>query len=164
MPKLTHFDEDGNARMVDVGEKPITKRQAMAEGWIQLSDPSFAAVMGSNQPKGDALMTAQLAGIQAAKRTPDLIPLCHPIPLTSVTVDLKADQETQRVYCIAVVCTEWKTGVEMEALTATTTALLTIYDMLKAVDRGMVIGPVQLREKLGGSSGHWRRQNDVALS
>ena len=158
MPKLTHFDEDGNARMVDVGEKPITKRQAMAEGWIQLSDPSFAAVMGSNQPKGDALMTAQLAGIQAAKRTPDLIPLCHPIPLTSVTVDLKADQETQRVYCIAVVCTEWKTGVEMEAMQAASTAALTIYDMCKAIDRGMVVTEVCLLEKRGGKSGTWLRE------
>jgi cyclic pyranopterin monophosphate synthase len=164
MPKLTHFDEDGNARMVDVGHKPITMRQALAEGWIQLSEPSFTAVTGSNQPKGDALVTAQLAGIQAAKRTPDLIPLCHPIPLTSVTVELHPDESTQRVHCTALVCAEWKTGVEMEALTATTAALLTIYDMLKAVDRGMVLGPIRLCEKRGGRSGHWQRPQDGARS
>jgi cyclic pyranopterin phosphate synthase len=150
--------------MVDVGDKPITKRRAVAEGWIQLSESSFAAVSAPDNPKGDTLKTAQIAGIQAAKRTSDLIPLCHPIPLTSVTVELEANRESQRVYCSATVCAEWKTGVEMEALTATTAALLTVYDMLKAVDRGMVIGPVQLLEKLGGRSGHWRRSERGAVS
>ena len=157
MPSLTHIDKDGNANMVDVGDKPITKRVAVAEGWIQLSPEGFQALRPGHSHKGDVLYTAQLAGIQAAKRTSDLIPLCHPIPITSVAVEFETDASSLRVYCVATVRVEWRTGVEMEALTSVTTGLLTIYDMLKAVDRGMQLGPIQLREKHGGRSGTWRR-------
>jgi cyclic pyranopterin phosphate synthase len=147
--------------MVDVGDKPITRRKATAEGWLQLSDTSFKAVIEGNSKKGDVLYTAQLAGIQAAKRTADMIPLCHPIPLSSVQVTLETDTESQRVHCLATVCADWKTGVEMEALNCISAALLTVYDMLKAVDRGMSIGPIRLLEKQGGRSGHWQRAPHV---
>ena len=162
MPSITHIDKTGNPNMVDVGDKPVTKRAAIAEGWIRLSEDGFRALEAQTNHKGNVLYTAQLAGIQAAKRTSDLIPLCHPIPLTSVSVELHADPDTRDVHCIATVRVEWKTGVEMEALTSVTTALLTIYDMLKAVDRGMQIGPIQLCEKRGGRSGHWQRESGAS--
>jgi cyclic pyranopterin phosphate synthase len=153
----THLDAEGNARMVDVGDKAITRREAVAEGWITLGDEAFRMVVERTAKKGDVLSIAQLAGIQGAKRTSDLVPLCHPLPISAVDVHLSADPGSRRVRCEATVRTDWRTGVEMEALTAVTAALLTVYDMLKAVDRGMVIGPVQLVAKSGGRSGEWTR-------
>jgi cyclic pyranopterin phosphate synthase len=143
--------------MVDVGDKPITARSATAEGWIGLGAEAFAAVVERTAKKGDVLGTAQIAGIQGAKRTADLIPLCHPLPLSGVKVELTPEPDTLRVYCRATVRTHWRTGVEMEALSAVTAALLTVYDMLKALDKGLSIGPVQLVEKHGGRSGSWVR-------
>jgi cyclic pyranopterin phosphate synthase len=154
---LTHVDAAGNARMVDVGDKPITARSATAEGWIQLGDAAFAAVVQRTAKKGDVLAIAQLAGIQGAKRTADIIPLCHPLPLSGVDVVLVAEADGQRVRCTATARTHWRTGVEMEALAAVSAALLTVYDMLKAVDRGMTIGGVRLLDKHGGRSGSWVR-------
>ena len=158
MSKLTHTDSEGNARMVDVTAKPITQRIAIAEGWITLSAESFAIVMERRAVKGDVLAIAQLAAIQGAKRAGDLIPLCHPLPLSGVEVSLHCEEG--RVRCRATVRADWRTGVEMEALTAVSTGLLTVYDMLKAVDKGMEIGPIRLLEKRGGRSGHWLREID----
>ena len=158
MAKLTHVDDDGNARMVDVGYKAITDRVAVAEGWIALSADALSAVTERRAAKGDVLAIAQLAGIQAAKRASDTIPLCHPIPLDSVDVDLVADVDAGRVRCTATARAHWRTGVEMEALAAVSGALLTVYDMLKAVDRAMEIGGVRLVEKRGGRSGTWIRE------
>jgi cyclic pyranopterin monophosphate synthase len=155
MTRLTHVDEHGDARMVDVGEKAPTRRTATAEGSATLGPEALAAVVERTAKKGDVLQTAQLAGIQGAKRTADLIPLCHPIPLDGISVTLRVDGS--RVVCTATVTTHWRTGVEMEALTAVSAALLTVYDMLKAVDRGIVIGPIALVEKRGGKSGDWHR-------
>jgi len=154
--ELTHIDPEGNARMVDVGDKEITAREAVAEGWITLGDEAFAAITEGRIKKGDVLAVAQLAGIAAAKRTSDLIPLCHPLPLTGVKV-LVSPAPPNRVRVWARVRCEWRTGVEMEALTAASAALLTVYDMVKAIDKGPVIGPVQLLEKRGGRSGEWIR-------
>lgn len=152
---LTHIDEAGNARMVEVSEKAPTAREATASGMISLSAEALAAVRERRAKKGDVLTVAQIAGIQAAKRTSELIPLCHPIPLSGVSVELTPTEDGVR--CVATARTVDRTGVEMEALTAVTVALLTVYDMLKAVDRGMVIGPVQLEHKAGGRSGAWDR-------
>ncbi|MFT6819148.1 MAG: cyclic pyranopterin phosphate synthase [Myxococcota bacterium] len=157
MSNLTHLDEAGNARMVDVSDKDVTARSATAEGSIVLGPEALAAVVARRVKKGDVLAIAQLAGIQAAKRTADLVPLCHPLPLSGVTVTLSVDEGSSRVRCEATVRTIWRTGVEMEALTSVSAALLTVYDMLKAVDKGMVIGPIQLVEKTGGRSGPWTR-------
>jgi len=157
MAELTHIDKDGNARMVQVGQKPLTKRRATAEGWIQLSPIAFQMVVERTAKKGDVLATAQLAGIMAAKRTSDLIPLCHPIPLSGVDVTLRTHPATSRVIAQATAKITWRTGVEMEALTAVSVALLTVYDMLKAVDRGMELGGVRLLSKHGGASGSWER-------
>lgn len=157
MADLTHMDRDGNARMVEVGGKAITKRTATAEGWITLSPEAFMMIEERTAKKGDVLVTAQLAGIQGAKRTSDLIPLCHPIPLSGVDVFLTTEPQTCKVWVKATAKIHWRTGVEMEALTAVSTALLTVYDMLKAVDRGMEIGGVRLLEKHGGDSGSWVR-------
>ncbi len=154
---LTHYDADGNARMVEVGDKPVTKREAVAEGRITLGPAALAAVVGRRAAKGDVLATAQLAGIQAAKRTSDWIPLCHPLPLTGIDVSLTVDEASSAVTCRATARTEWRTGVEMEALCAVSGALLTVYDMLKAVDRGLEIGPIRLVSKSGGQSGEWAR-------
>ena len=154
MPKLTHMDERGDAHMVDVGGKPMTDRVAVAEGRIRLGPEARAAVAERTAAKGDVLAVAQLAGIQGAKRTADLIPLCHPLPLSGVDVALRL--EGDHVVCMATARTHWRTGVEMEALTAVTAALLTVYDMLKAVDKGLVIEGVRLLEKTGGKSGPWR--------
>ncbi len=158
MTDLTHVDAEGNARMVEVGDKPITARSATAEGWITLGTEAFEAVVSRTAKKGDVLATAQLAGIQGAKRTSDLIPLCHPLPLSGVTVELTPDPETLRIVCRATARTHWRTGVEMEALTAVSAALLTVYDMLKAIDKGMALGGVRLLEKHGGRSGSWVRE------
>lgn len=155
MADLTHIDAGGNARMVEVGDKEVTHREAVAEGWIRLSPDALARVVERRAAKGDVLAVAQLAGIQGAKRTSDLIPLCHPLPLTGVEVTL--EPVADGVHCRATARTVGRTGVEMEALTAVTAALLTVYDMLKAVDRGMEISGVRLVEKRGGRSGVWTR-------
>ena len=154
-PKLTHLDDHGQARMVDVGAKPDTERIAIARGEVHMLKATFDLIRAGQIKKGDVLTVAQIAGITAAKRTSDLIPLCHPLPLTKVDVDLALDESLPGVVITATAKTIGKTGVEMEALTAVSIACLTIYDMLKAVDRGMVIGPVRLLEKHGGKSGSW---------
>ncbi len=156
MSKLTHIDADGNARMVEVGDKASTQREAIAEGWIQLTPDAFSCLQAGEVPKGDVLQIAQIAGIQAAKKTSDLIPLCHPLPISGIKVLLET-QGSNRVYVWARVRCDGKTGVEMEALTAVSGALLCVYDMLKAIDKGLVIGPIQLVSKSGGKSGDWQR-------
>jgi cyclic pyranopterin phosphate synthase len=156
MQDFTHFDEQGRAIMVGVGEKTETRRIAIAAGRISMQAATLAMIQGGAAKKGDVLGVARLAGIMAAKRTADLIPLCHPIALTKVTVDFTLDIPGNAIDCRAMAETVGRTGVEMEALTAASVALLTIYDMCKAVDRGMVIESVRLLEKLGGKSGHWK--------
>ncbi len=159
MSKLTHFNEQGDAHMVDVGEKQPTARRAVAEGLIRMSLSTLEQIMSSSNKKGDVLGVARLAGIMATKKTSELVPLCHPLSLTHVTVDLECDTETSSVYCRATTETHDRTGVEMEAMTAVQVALLTVYDMCKATDRGMAIESVQLVEKSGGRSGHWKRKD-----
>jgi cyclic pyranopterin monophosphate synthase len=154
---LTHFDAAGQAHMVDVGAKPETERVARAAGRIRMQPETLALIREGSAKKGDVLGIARIAAIQAAKRTGDLIPLCHPIPLTRVAVEFEIDESSSTVSCETVAQTVGRTGVEMEAMTATMAALLTIYDMCKAVDRGMVLEEVRLLEKSGGKSGHWRR-------
>lgn len=154
MADLTHLDDTGAARMVDVSGKPDTQRQAVATGFITMSDEAAAAIRDGAVPKGDVLAAARIAGIMAAKRTGELIPLCHPLPITSAAVDLTVDDEG--VTATATIATTGKTGVEMEAMTAVSVALLTIYDMAKSIDKGMTIGAVRLLSKTGGKSGDWR--------
>jgi cyclic pyranopterin phosphate synthase len=154
-PSLTHFDAAGRAHMVDVGDKAVTRRVAVASGRITLLPATFELVRSGGAKKGDVLGIARIAAIQGAKRTSDLIPLCHPIALTRVAVDLALDEVASAVVCTATVECEGRTGVEMEALTAVQVGLLTVYDMVKAVDRGMVISDVRLLEKHGGKSGSW---------
>jgi len=156
MSEFTHFDEHGQAVMVGVGEKVETRRVAVAAGRIVMRPETLAMIQAGGAKKGDVLGVARIAGIMASKRTADLIPLCHPIALTRVSVEFEIDPATNAVACAATAETVGRTGVEMEALTAASVALLTIYDMCKAVDRGMVIESVRLLEKLGGKSGHWR--------
>jgi len=158
MSKLTHFNSRGEAHMVDVGEKPVTQRLAIAEGSIQMQPETLRLIREGGHGKGDVLGVARVAGIMAAKKTSDLIPLCHPLAITRVTVDLETRSDTNSVHCYATVHTSGQTGVEMEALTAVQIALLTVYDMCKAVDRGMVMTDIGLVEKRGGKSGTWRRQ------
>ena len=153
--KLTHFDERGAARMVDVGGKAETHRIAVAGGEIRMQPATLAAVLEGTAKKGDVLGVARIAAIQAAKRTSDLVPLCHPVPLSAVNVDFETDTKGSRILVRARVECTARTGVEMEALTAVQVALLTIYDMCKAVDRGMRIEGVRLVEKSGGKSGHF---------
>ena len=153
MTGLTHIDEAGAARMVDVGGKAITAREAVASGRITMSAEAAAAIGAGTAKKGDVLAVARVAGIMAAKRTSDLIPLCHPLPLTKVEIDLVVDETG--VTATATASTEGKTGVEMEALTATTVTLLTIYDMAKAIDKTMVLSDIRVRAKSGGKSGNW---------
>lgn len=153
---LTHFDADGQAHMVDVGDKSETRRVAVAGGTISMLPATFAMVASGTAKKGDVLGIARIAGIQAAKRASDLIPLCHPIALTRVAVEFALDAERSSIACTVTAETVGRTGVEMEALTAVSAALLTIYDMCKAVDRGMTMGDIRLHEKLGGKSGHWK--------
>jgi len=157
MRRLTHLDESGEARMVDVGEKPETHRVARAGGRITMRPETLALVREGGHAKGDVLAVARVAGIMAAKRTAELVPLCHPLPLSRVEVELAPDESASAVVCRARAETVARTGVEMEALTAVQVALLTVYDMCKAVDRGMTIEGVCLLEKSGGRSGHWRR-------
>ena len=158
MSKLTHLDEAGHAHMVDVSEKAETARMARATAIVQLTKATMDLLIAGNLKKGDALGVARVAGIMGAKKTSELIPLCHPLPITKVTVDLDPDQDSNQVLITATVKTKGQTGVEMEALTAATTAALTLYDMLKAVDKGIVISAILLDEKQGGKSGLWKRQ------
>ena len=151
--RLTHLDETGTARMVDVGAKPATQRMAKADGIIRMSSEALAAIKAGDAPKGDVLGTARIAAIMAAKKTGELIPLCHPLSLDAVNVEFTFEDNGVRVTATASLT--GKTGVEMEAMVAVSTALLTVYDMAKALDKGMVIGEVRLLEKLGGKSGHW---------
>jgi len=157
MSDLTHLDTEGRARMVDVGAKAETDRTARAEGSISMSSETLDAIARNTLAKGDVIATARIAGVMAAKRTPDLIPLCHPIALTDAGVDIEADRSLPGLRVRAWASTTGRTGVEMEALTAVSVALLTIYDMAKAIDRGMEIGSVRLMEKRGGRSGDWKR-------
>lgn len=157
MTQLTHFNQAGEAHMVDVGDKKVTQRTAIGEGYIEMQANTLTLIMAGQHRKGDVLGTARLAGIMASKKTADLIPLCHPLPLTHVEINLIPEPEHNRVHCVTTVKTNGQTGVEMEALNATQVALLTIYDMCKAVDRGMTIQSVRLLEKDGGQSGHWLR-------
>lgn len=154
-PRFTHLDDAGRPRMVDVGGKPATRRIAVAEGRIRTSAETAAAIVDGRTPKGSVLLVAQLAGITGAKRTAELIPLCHPLPISSVEVELAVDPALPGVRARATVRVEGPTGVEMEALTAVSCALLTVYDMCKARDRGMAIEGVRLLRKEGGRSGAW---------
>jgi cyclic pyranopterin phosphate synthase len=162
MAELTHLDERGQARMVDVAEKPETHRVAVARGRVSLRPETLQLVREGRAAKGDVLAVARVAGIMAAKRTAELIPLCHPLPLTKVEVDVRTNEQDTSLEIEARVETVSRTGVEMEALTAVAVAALTVYDMLKAVDRGMTIDRIQLIEKAGGRSGTWRREDDEA--
>ena len=156
MSSLTHFDAKGQAHMVDVGDKPATRRVALARGHIEMQPATLALIEAGTAKKGDVLVVARIAGIQAAKRTSDLIPLCHPLALTRVALEFEIAREpSAHVTCTATVETVGPTGVEMEALTAVQVALLTVYDMCKAVDRGMTINAVRVVEKRGGKSGNW---------
>ena len=155
--KLSHFDASGSAVMVDVSEKPVTARQAVARGIITMNAAAFAAVRDGTAQKGDVLGVARIAGIMAAKRTSELIPLCHPLPLTKVQIEFDLLPERRAVEARCTVKTSGVTGVEMEALTGVSTALLTIYDMCKAVDKSMELGEIHLVEKTGGKSGHYIR-------
>jgi cyclic pyranopterin monophosphate synthase len=156
MTKLTHLDEAGRARMVDVSDKEITVRIATAEGRIEMKPETLAMIMGGTAKKGDVLAAARIAGIMAAKKTHELIPLCHPLAISSVAVEFSSDSQGPAINVSATVKIADKTGVEMEALTAVSVACLTIYDMCKAADRGMMITGVRLLEKSGGKSGHYR--------
>lgn len=157
MSELTHFNSAGEAHMVDVGDKAVTRRIAVAEGHITMLPQTLALILKGEAKKGDVLGVARIAGIMAAKKTADLIPLCHPLALSKVSIELTPLEESNAVYCQATVQTSGQTGVEMEALTAVQITLLTIYDMCKAVDKGMTIEGVRLLEKSGGKSGHWKR-------
>lgn len=158
MNQLTHFNRAGEAHMVDVGEKPLTQRIAIAEGRIDMQASTLELIQQGGHKKGDVLGIARIAGIMAAKKTSELVPLCHPLQLTSVKVDFSCDVENSHVHCLATVKTTGPTGVEMEALTAVQIALLTIYDMCKAVDKGMSMCEIRLMEKQGGKSGTWLRE------
>ena len=156
MSDLSHFDERGQSRMVDVGGKPITERMARASGLVRMAPATVALIRDRRLAKGDVLEVARLAGIMGAKRTSELIPLCHPLPLDSVTIEFSfPDDATLGIEATARVTA--RTGVEMEALTAVSVAALTVYDMCKAIDRGITIAAIQLEEKSGGRSGNWRR-------
>lgn len=155
MSKLSHLDARGNARMVDVSDKPDTLREARAEAFVTMSYHTLQLIESGGHKKGDVLTVARVAGIQAAKHCADLIPLCHPLPLTGIDIDITLDRTASRVHIVTCARVAGPTGVEMEALTAASVAALTIYDMCKAVDRGMVIDGVRLLHKSGGQSGDW---------
>lgn len=161
MATLTHFNAAGEVHMVNVGDKPPTHRIAVAEGLIRMDTSTLARIETDGHHKGDVLGVARIAGIMGAKRTADLVPLCHPLALTRVEIELDAWPAESAVYCRATVETTGQTGVEMEALCAVQVSLLTIYDMCKAMDRGMTIDRVRLLEKAGGRSGHWSRTTEV---
>ena len=162
MNKLTHLDDKGEARMVDVGSKSVTEREARAEGRIRMSPQTLSMIIEGEHPKGDVLAVARVAGIMAAKKTHDLIPLCHSLNLSSVKVELTPGDDGRSITVLAVCKLSGQTGVEMEALTAVSVAALTLYDMCKAVDRGMVIDGVRLLEKKGGRSGHWSASEELS--
>lgn len=155
MSALTHLDAEGAAHMVDVGDKDVTRREATATGRIAMSAEAVAAIRAGALKKGDVIAVARVAGIMAAKRTSDLVPLCHPLPITRVSLDLQVSDDG--VAATATVRTDGKTGVEMEALTAVSVALLTVYDMAKAIDKAMVLNDIQVIAKSGGRSGDWQR-------
>ena len=157
MNSLTHFDETGAAHMVDVGEKAVTQRVAVAEGIIVMKTETLAMIMAGTHQKGDVLGIARIAGIMASKKTADLIPLCHPLALSHVSLQLEPEPANNQVRVTATVKTAGQTGVEMEALTAVQIALLTVYDMCKAVDKGMTMQDIRLLQKSGGKSGDWQR-------
>ena len=161
MVTLTHFNAAGEVHMVNVGDKPLTHRVAVAEGLIRMDTSTLARIEAGGHHKGDVLGVARIAGIMGAKRTADLVPLCHPLALTRVEIELDAWPAESAVYCRATVETTGQTGVEMEALCAVQVSLLTIYDMCKAMDRGMTIDRVRLLEKAGGRSGHWSRTAEI---
>jgi cyclic pyranopterin phosphate synthase len=154
--QLSHLDEEGRVKMVDVGAKPVTARSAEASGFVHMAESTVVAIRERRTPKGDPLETARLAGIMAAKRTGELIPLCHPLALTHADAQITLEDKGARITATA--STSGQTGVEMEALTAVSVAALTLYDMLKAIDRGMVIGEIRLERKSGGRSGEWKRE------
>jgi len=156
--ELSHFNAAGEAHMVDVGDKDVTRRAAIAEGWIHMQPATLDRIVAGSHAKGDVLGVARIAGIMGAKRTADLIPLCHPLALTRVAVDLTPGMNRHAIRCQATVETLGQTGVEMESLTAVQIALLTVYDMCKAMDRGMTMTDIRLLEKTGGKSGAWRRE------
>ncbi len=155
--RLTHLTENGEVRMVDVGDRAVTKRTATAVGELLMLSSTLEAVLNGTTPKGDVFAVARIAGIQGAKKTAELIPLCHPLPISGLTVDIKPTQELPGLRVQATCSTTGQTGVEMEAITAVSTALITLYDMLKSVDPGMSIRQIHLLEKDGGRHGHWRR-------
>ena len=156
MSKLTHFNESGDAEMVDVGHKPATERIAVAEGKIEMQPETLSLIQAGKHKKGDVIGVARIAGIMAAKKTAELIPLCHPVGLNKISVDFEVIEQENAVKCRVLAKTSHKTGVEMEAIVATKIALATIYDMCKAVDRGMKITYIKLLEKSGGQSGYWK--------
>lgn len=158
MSKLTHFNEAGEAEMVDVGEKPVTARTAIATGRIEMQEQTLRLIQRGEHKKGDVIGIARVAGIMAAKKTAELIPLCHPIGLDKISIDFEINEQENAVYCRVLAKTQAQTGVEMEALMAVEVALLTIYDMCKAVDRGMTITNIKLIEKTGGKSGTWKSE------
>lgn len=155
-PRLTHLDDDGAARMVDVSAKPVTDRRAVARAVVRMSPQTAAAVAAGDAPKGDVIGTARIAGIQGAKRTGELIPLCHPLGLDAVDVEAELDVEAGTLTLTATARVAARTGVEMEAMTAASIAALTVYDMVKGIERGVRIEAIELLEKSGGRSGHWR--------
>lgn len=158
MPGLTHFDAEGQAHMVDVSDKPVTARVAVAEGIVRMTPETLAAITGGAAKKGDVLGVARLAGIMGAKKTADLIPLCHPLPITKVALELEPIADLPGIRIVATVKTGGQTGVEMEALTAVSTAALTVYDMVKAIDKSMEITGIRLLLKDGGKSGRYEAQ------
>ncbi len=164
MSELTHLDESGRARMVDVGEKPATERRALARAVVRVDPETARIVQSGDAPKGDVIGVARIAGIQAAKRTAELIPLCHPLALSFVGVEGTIDVEAGEIELLAEARTTGPTGVEMEALTAASVAALTVYDMVKGVQRGAEIASVALLEKSGGRSGEWRRQSPAGTA
>ena len=153
--KLNHFDNSGHAHMIDVGDKPVSKRTAVASGIISMLPATLQLIQQGDAKKGDVLGIARIAAIQASKKTADLIPLCHPISLTKIAITFEVDEKATTITCNATCETTGQTGVEMEALTAVSVGLLTIYDMCKAADRGMMISEIKLLEKQGGKSGDW---------
>ena len=155
--QLNHFNQRGEAHMVDVGDKTVTQRRAVAEGTIQMQAETLQRIIQGEHKKGDVLGVARIAGVMAAKRTADLVPLCHPLQLTHVDIQLTINEKMQTVHCVAEVETAGQTGVEMEALTVVQITLLTIYDMCKAMDRGMVMNNIGLVSKMGGKSGAWQK-------
>jgi cyclic pyranopterin monophosphate synthase len=162
VPELTHLDEQGRARMVDVGAKAETERVAIARCEVRMAPATLALIQSGGVPKGDVIGVARVAGIMAAKKTGELIPLCHPLPITSASVDFAFDTAGSRVLIESRVATVGKTGVEMEALTACSVAALTIYDMCKAAEKGMVVGEIRLVQKTGGKSGTYLRPGEEA--